>query len=148
MKFKAKLAWICLLSCSAPSYAGPYGDDLAKCLVGATTQDDRIALVRWMFAAASAHPAVASISSVSAQEMQKSNETVGALFVKLLTESCKDKAKTALQYEGPATMQLSFQVLGQVAASELFSSPEVKQAMAGLQTYFKDKQLDEVLTQK
>lgn len=120
MKFKAKVAWICLLSCSAPTYAGPYGDDLAKCLVGATTQDDRSALVLGMFAAASAHPAVASISSVSAQENAESNGTVGTLFVKLLTESCKDEAKTALQYEGPATMQLSLQVLGQVAATELF----------------------------
>jgi hypothetical protein len=33
--------------------AGPYSDDLAKCLVKSTTKEDRVSLIRWLFAAAS-----------------------------------------------------------------------------------------------
>jgi hypothetical protein len=50
-----------------------------------------------------------------------------------------------LTYEGPATLQLSFTVLGQVAAGELFSSPEVKQAMSGLTKSIDAKKLEEVI---
>ena len=143
MKYKqVVLTFALLLSFSA--HAGPYSDDLAKCLVESTTKDDRTSLVRWMFMGAAAHPAVASIASVSTQDLDKANAATGALFMKLLTVSCKDKAKKALAYEGSATIQLSFQVLGQVAAAELFSSPEVKQAMSGLEKHIDTKKLEEL----
>jgi hypothetical protein len=54
---------------------------------------------------------------------------------------CKDEAQKAIQYEGLATLQLSFQVLGQVAGRELFTSPEVASGMAGLQKYLDSDQL-------
>jgi hypothetical protein len=143
MRMKAFAAVALLISGAA--HAGPYSDDLAKCLVSSTSKADRVALVRWMFAAAAAHPAVASIAKVSPKIMDEANAATGALFMRLLTESCKDKAQTALQYEGPATIQTSFTVLGQVAASELFSSPEVKQAMSGLEKNVDSKKLQELM---
>ncbi len=76
--------------------------------------------------------------------MEEANATTGALFMRLLTESCKDKAKKALVYEGPASIQLSFTVLGQVAAGELFSSPEVKEAMSGLEKSVDNKKLEQL----
>jgi hypothetical protein len=129
-------------------HAGPYGDDLAKCLVASTTKEDRASLVRWMFAAAAANPAVASIANVSPKVLAETNASTGALFMRLLTDTCKDKAKTALTYEGPATIQLSFTVLGQVAAGELFSSPEVRKAMSGLETSIDKKKLEELTSGK
>jgi len=77
--------------------------------------------------------------------MAETNASTGALFMRLLTDSCKDKAKTALTYEGPAVIQLSFSVLGQVAAGELFASPEVRQAMSGLQQSVDAKKLEELV---
>ena len=38
-----------LLSASQASYAGPYTDDLSKCMVAATTDQDRGNLVEWIF---------------------------------------------------------------------------------------------------
>ena len=61
-----------------------------------------------------------------------------------MTDSCKDKTKKALTYEGPATIQLSFQVLGQVAAGEMFSSPEVRNAISGMQKHIDVKKLEEL----
>ena len=62
----------------------------------------------------------------------------------LLAERCKEQTKKAVKYEGPAAIQLGFQVLGQVAGSDLFSSPEVAKGMAGLEKYI-DKQKLEML---
>jgi hypothetical protein len=97
-----------------------------------------------MFAAAAANPAVASIARVSPKVMDEANATTAALLMKLLTESCKDKAKKALVYEGPATIQLSFTVLGQVAAGEMFSSPEVREAISGLEKNVDKKKLEQL----
>ena len=129
---------------SQAAYAGPYADDLGKCLVAATTKADRESLVRWMFAAASTHPAVGAIAKVSAADLDKANAETGALFMKLMTESCRAQTKAALQYEGTATIEMGFQVLGQVAGRELFTSPEVVKSMAGLDKYMDKKKLEEL----
>src|SRR5271156_4188580 len=140
---RKKIVFVTMLF-SMGAHAGPYGDDMARCLVESTSRDDRIALVRWMFAAAAANPAVAPIAKVSAQTMDDANASMGALVMRLLTDTCKEKTKNALKYEGPATIQLAFQALGQVAAGELFSSPEVKKAISGLQGHVDTKKLAEL----
>ena len=130
---------LCLLATltSGGASAGVYTDALGKCLVDNTTMEDRTMLVRWLFTAASAHPAISSLSTVSAADRDAANETTARLFVRLLTDSCKDAAQTALKFEGAAAIQLSFQVLGQVAGAELFSNPQVAAAMGAL-----DKHMD------
>ncbi len=134
---KATSILLVLMSFPASTvYAGPYTDDLSKCLVESTTQDDRVDLVRWMFAAASAHPAVQSFVSVSEEQLEEANKTMAALIERLLTESCKDITTKAMKYEGATTLQASFQVLGQVAGQELFSSPEVSAALSGMEEHF------------
>ncbi|HVF15656.1 MAG TPA: hypothetical protein VNA21_02060 [Steroidobacteraceae bacterium] len=135
-----------LLAASSAN-AGVYGDDMSRCLVEKTTKEERISLVRWMFVAASAHPAVADIASVGADELDKSNMVLGELMTTLLTDRCKEQTKKAIKYEGPAAIQLGFQVLGQVAGSDLFASPEVAKGMAGLEKHV-DKQKLEMLVKQ
>ena len=130
-------AFLLAMLATGSASAGVYTDALGKCLVDNTTTEDRTMLVRWLFTAASAHPAISSLSTVSAADRDAANKTTASLFVRLLTESCKDAAMTAMKFEGPATLQLSFQVLGQVAGAELFSNPQVAAVMADL-----DKHLD------
>jgi hypothetical protein len=115
--------------------AGLYADDLGKCLVAATTKDDRIALIRWLFVAASHHAAVKTIMTVTPTQQDESDKIIGALTTRLLTESCKSEAQKALQYEGAVTFQLAFEVLGKVAGQELFTSPDVAASMKGLSKY-------------
>ncbi len=147
MRFSAykTLAVAAALSVSAGAYAGPYANDLAKCLVNSTSQQDRQNLVRWVFAAAAAHPAVKSIANVSPEQLDQANHQIGTLFTKLLTESCRDETQKAMKYEGQQTLQTSFQVLGTVAGKELFSSPDVGNAMAGLKKYLDEKKLSQVI---
>jgi hypothetical protein len=141
---KARIISVALISslAASPAWAGVYTDDLSKCLVESTTAEDRTALVKWMFTAASAHPAIRSLSTVTTADLDSANAATGALFTRLLTESCKPQAQKALRFEGPATIQLSFTVLGQVAGAELFSNPAVTQSMAGLEKYVDSKRLE------
>ncbi len=117
MRFKCAVS-ILLLSLSGYAHAGPYADQLIKCLIDSTTPADRAALVRWMFAAIAASPAVAPIAKVSPQVIDQVNAAAGSMYMKLLTESCRDKAKDALAHEGPATLELGG---GQAGAVKSFS---------------------------
>jgi hypothetical protein len=125
-------------------HAGPYTDDLAKCLVSATSNADRTLLVKWMFSAASSHPDVKSITANSAAHVDEHNKKLAELMVRLLTESCKEKTREALKYEGASTIGASFQVLGQVAGRELFSHPEVVKNLSGLEKHIDRKKLEQL----
>jgi len=143
---QAKLVSVALASLlvTNAASAGVYTDELSKCLVESTSAEDRTALVKWVFTAASAHPAIRSLSTVTAEDLESANEVTGALFMKLLTESCKVQTQKAIRFEGPATIQLSFTVLGQVAGSELFSNPEVVKGMSGLEKHVDAKKIQEL----
>lgn len=130
------------------SQAGLYTDDLSRCLVKSSTTNDRVSLVKWIFTAASRHPAVSSIASVTEEQLDDMNREIAHLFVKLLTEDCREQSQQAVQYEGQVAIQEGFKVLGQVAASELFSSPEVSAGMDGLAKHIDEQKLQEVFGAK
>ena len=119
----------------AHAVAGPYGDDMAKCLVKSAGPNDRTVFIRWLFAAIALHPDVASMSTISAKRRDDFNKGAAALFQRLLTESCRSETQQAIRYEGPATIQYAFQVFGQAAAGDLFANPSVAAGMKDLVKY-------------
>ena len=131
-----------------PAYAGVYSDDLTKCIIETSTTQDRIEFVKWMFASMAKHPAVQSMSSVSEEQTEDANKKIAELFMKLLTVTCKEKAQKAIKYEGQIAIQTSFQVLGQVAAQEIFTDPNVASSLSGLEKYIDLELLKTTLEQK
>lgn len=119
--------------------AGIYTDDMARCFVNSTNVTERNGLVKWMFSAAALHPAVKSIASISEGQRQESDKYMAQFFQKLLFESCRTQTQQAIKYEGQKAFESSFEVLGQVAARELFSDPSVAKGMGNLNSYI-DKQ--------
>jgi sorbitol-specific phosphotransferase system component IIC len=131
--------------------AGPYGDSLGKCLVSKTTSVEKATLVRWMFAMMALHPEVQGSSSVTPTQREALTKETAQLFQRLLTEQCGTEAREAIKYEGMATLESSFSLLGQVAARELFSHPKVAEGLAELGQYLdedKFKQLVEAPPQQ
>ena len=132
------------LAALSPALAGPYGDELAKCLVKSTTDADKTYLVKWLFAAAALHPDVKSIASVSDAQRDELNKNAAKLFERLITESCRSETQEAVKYEGPSTLESSFNVLGQVAARGLFSHPAVATGTGELTNYVDRQKLESV----
>lgn len=125
--------------------AGPYTDDLSKCLVASTTTADKNALVKWMFATAALHPAVKSIASITPAERDAFTRSTAHLFERLLTESCRAPAQQAMKYEGAMALQTGFQMLGQVAARELFADPSVAGGLAEFGSHLNGQKLQQLL---
>jgi hypothetical protein len=118
-----------------PARAGVYADDLSKCLVQGATAKDKTDLVRWVFANSALHPELSSISTFTPAQRTAINKTVGHLFERLLTETCKAPFHDAMKYEGAQTIEMSFSVLGQVAMRELMSHPEVSKGFGELEGF-------------
>lgn len=88
-------------------FAGPYSDQLAKCLVRSTSEEDKNELVKWMFAALASHPEVKSMAAISETQREELNEKTANLMMRLLTESCRFETQEALKYEGQSTLEAS-----------------------------------------
>jgi hypothetical protein len=126
----------------SPAIAGPYTDDLSRCLVEKSSTEDKTSLLQWIFVAMAQHPSVSAFTKITPDDVEKHNKAAGALFMRLLTETCNDNSKKAIKYEGAASIQLSFQVLGQAAAGELFTHPDVSKMMSGLEKYLDKAKLE------
>ena len=141
MKSLRLAAFAALLAFVSSTHAGIYTDDLSRCLVDKTTTEVKTAFVQWIFVAMSQHPSVASMTRITASDVDHHNQVAGAMVMKLLTETCVDHFKKAMKYESPTALQTSFAVLGQAAAGELFAHPDVVKVMSGLDKYLDGNKL-------
>ncbi len=140
---KFKLATVLVLMTFSPlSIAGIYTDNLSDCLLSSTTEEDKLRLVKWMFTAISLHPAVTTLAEVSKQTRDEANKGMAELLVELLTDRCVDQTREAIQNEGSLALQTSFSVLGQVAATNLFSDPNVAAGLSSLEQFVNIQDLD------
>jgi hypothetical protein len=125
-------AIISLLFCATAAQAGPYADELSKCLVKSTTADDQLAFIQWMFSAMSLHPAISNLSSITPDQRDGFNKKATALLVRLMAVDCRQQAVEALKYEGTTGARGSFQVLGQIAMRGLMANARVTEGMQAL----------------
>ena len=124
-----------LLALSAPAVAGPSADALGRCAIGATTEADRTALIRWMFVSASANPAFADLSAVSDAKRDQSVRAAAAVFNRILLSACRRESVAALRDEGAAGIRTGFQALGQLAGREMMASPAGASSLEQLGAY-------------
>jgi len=142
MKRLPALFGLAALISAAPTFAGLYTDDLSRCIVDSTTVEDRTNLMKWIFVSMAQHPSVSAFAAVKPTDVDAANKTIGELFMRLLTESCVEKARDAIRIENVGALQASFQVLGQVASVDLASDPNVRNAMSGLDKYVDKSKLE------
>ena len=86
------------------------------------------------------------MSAITTQQRDALTKSAGALFQRLLLESCRSETQQAVQNEGPQTIQYAFQILGQVATRGLFSDPHVLEGMKGLSKDVDEEKLKALLT--
>ncbi len=121
---------LCLTTTCAS--AGIYSDEMAKCLVKSSTADDQTLLVQWIFSAMAAHPAVKPMTNVTAEQQTDFNRKVADLAQRLTIVDCHKETVDALKYEGPASFEQSFSILGQVAMRGMMSNPLVATDLGAL----------------
>ena len=134
-----------LAALSAPTYAGPYADDLSKCLVSSTTEADKAQLIKWMFSAISLNKDVAPFVDMPDEVRSDVNRDTAGVYMRLLTESCRSQTHEAYKYEGEAAVHSAFELLGRVASQGMFADPAVAEGLEGLTDHFDEEKLGAVL---
>lgn len=137
---------VCLFVALAPmvaptATAGPFADDMSRCMVRATTAEDRAMLVQWIFAVIALHPDVSKLSAVPAAKRDELNKSMGDLTVALLTDRCAKESREALKNEGMGTIESSFGVLGQAAMQEVFKNTDVAAGVAAFSKHLDEKKI-------
>ncbi|MDB9525773.1 hypothetical protein PN498_07225 [Oscillatoria sp. CS-180] len=140
MRFAARLLTptiigLQLLSVPPATAAGPYTDQLANCLISSVTEDDTTALVQWMFASLSLHPAVAEMVQITDQDRAQLNATAASVFQTLLVESCSSQAREAIRNEGLSSLETSFGLFGGTIGGEIASNARVLQGLSEIENY-------------
>ena len=136
------------LALPSSAMAGIYGDALTKCLVERTTAAEKTILVQWIFATIAVHPEVSSMVSMNAESRTKVNKSAANMFQTLLTKTCLDETRKAMQYEGPSVLEQSFNQLGQIAARELFTHPKVAAGMTEFSSFINQKEMEKAFGSK
>ena len=124
------------------SIAGPFGDEMAKCLVQSTNSKDNISLVRWIVRVYGEHPDSNDFINLSIKDKEKIDKEIAALFNRLLLEDCKKETKMALNYEGDQVLFTAFQIMGQVAGRELNKEKNVAEAINKFLNYIDTEKLE------
>lgn len=139
-----------VLACSVAAFcltttyasAGIYSDEMAKCLVKSSTADDQTLLVQWIFSAMAAHPAVKPMTNVTAEQQTDFNRKVADLAQRLTIIDCHKETVDALKYEGTASFEQSFSILGQVAMRGMMSNPLVAADLGALSGFMDRKKIE------
>ena len=112
-----------------PIFAGPFGDEMARCLVSSTSNRDRNKLIKWIFRVYGDHPEVSYMVDLSDREKNIIDKDVADIFTRLLSKDCIDESKKAKKYEGDNALVTAFEVLGAVAANGISKDSNVERSI-------------------
>jgi hypothetical protein len=111
---------------SGPVFSGPFSEKLGVCLVKSTSEADKHQIVRWMYMLIAEHPVIKIDYPIAERDKTSSDLAMADIVTNLLTRSCASEMKDAAKYEGEIESFLfSFQMLGEAAASSIFTDPNV-----------------------
>lgn len=139
------LILFCLGGAVSPALAGPFGDEMTKCLVTRTSPQDQTVMLKWIFGAMSQHPDVRAMSGVTLEQATALNEDMSKMISKLMTETCKAETVNAFKYEGYESVTDGFGMLGQVAMQNLMGHPDVIVFLSELNALSDSAKIEEVL---
>ena len=129
------------LATASQAQAGPAADALSKCVVGATSPQDRVVLTRWAYVVASANPELHAMSAVTEPMREEANHRIADLLTRLVTVDCRTQAVTAVRTEGPQAVQGAVKALGDSAARDLFADSATLAGMTGFVKYLDTEKL-------
>jgi hypothetical protein len=130
---------------TATAHAQSAAQTLGTCLADNTTGKDRKDLARWIFTALAAHPEIESLSAVTDAGREEASRDMGLLFTRLLSESCPEEVRIAVDREGGSVIGAAFEILGRVAMQELMHNDQVSSAMEGVAPFIDTERLQAVM---
>ena len=83
------IAFLALATLATGAHAGPFSDEMSKCLVRSTSDADKTLLIRWIFTAIATHPDVKELSNVTPAVSEQLSKDAANLFADLIPSAAR-----------------------------------------------------------
>jgi hypothetical protein len=131
----AILALALTVSAAGVARAGPYEDELTKCISAKMSDADRSTVAVWLYEEMSANPAVKAMSNVTEAQRTEARKAAAALAQRLLLDDCRAPAAAAFKNEGGGVAMRAFWDVGQSSIGTLARDPAVLANMGQVSQY-------------
>ena len=128
MKKIFKYAFIFIFGLNLNLFSGPFTDEFAKCIVMKTTTQEKTDLVRWIYVTMSFHPQLMDLSNLTADDVEMVNIRVADYMTNVFAYKCNEELNMAIDYEGEESVYYAFELLGEIAMTELMEDQGVSAA--------------------
>lgn len=144
---KAALALSVIAALVSPLAAHAGGDasqKLGVCLTDSLNGMERKNLAKWIFFGLSAHSSIKDYTQVAQADIDASNQYIGGLITRLLTEDCPEIVRAAVQESGSRALEYAFGIVGQVAMQEIMTEQAVSASLGMYEQYLDQDKLNKV----
>ena len=126
--------------------AGPFTDNLTRCILVSTSDDDYTKLVNWIFRVVAEHPDIKSDVGDVYSKNQKimADVNLAEVFTKLLTRECRTESIQAFKYEQDIALFESFKMLGEISMQKMMEDPAVSKSVEEFTKYMDEKAIEEL----
>lgn len=132
-------AALALALAASPALAAETQDAFTRCLIQSSTGSDRIALMRWLFAAISVHPEARDLTNLTSARRGELSKDAAGRIMRLMFDDCADQTLAMIDDEDGARIEKKvekgFELFGEVAMQELMNDKAVQAEFEGLQPY-------------
>lgn len=118
---------------------------LTKCILEASTEEDRRALVNWIFMMMSKYPDLSGLVRIDAAQGKAISTSAGNVFTRLMADDCGSELRLALERSGTDAIGESFKVLGESAVETLLKDPAVAAESAAIAEYIDMERLGKAM---
>lgn len=125
--------------------AATASQQLGICMVDTLNGKERKQLAKWIFLSMGAHPDIKRNLNATSDEILKSNQYVGKLVTRLLTEDCPKELFAASQSD-PLAVQKAFEAVGQSAMQELMSNQATMNALTQYSQFTDEQKIMRILS--
>jgi hypothetical protein len=115
---------------------------LGKCIVENISPSDRQDIARWVFASMAVHPEVKQLSAENAQATQDAVRKMGALFTRVLRDTCPSEVQEAARVGGPPVVSSAINFFTQIGIQELMTNKAVHATHASFAQYADKEGID------
>lgn len=95
---------------------------------------------KWIFVSMAAHTEIGPLAPTPAAARENTQRTMGALFTRLVADTCANEMRGAVKAHGPEGVKSAFEYLGKMAMQELMSNPRVTASFGGFERFILSSQ--------
>jgi hypothetical protein len=116
----------------SPVCAGTYGDDLTRCILQSSTDEDKATVLKWTFSNFGQNPALGDLPRPSQAQADELARKVVENLERLAMVNCRKEAIAALKFESPSAIAASFGTLAETIGQTLYKNPSVAAGIVGV----------------